>query len=155
MLFRTGFLLSLLVVISNSSILAEELKLIKEKSITANPGEKLYVEASGANIKVEGWDKNEVYVKIFGNKRAAEKMEFKIDQLSEGVRVEAKRKSSWLFNWGGGYSVRIEVMVPQQYNNFLETSGGNINLKNVDGKMIVETSGGGCLFKQYKRRIEG
>jgi hypothetical protein len=57
-------LVAAIILIGTTSIFASNLKLIKEKSIQTKPGENLSVDASGADIKVETWDKNEAYVKI-------------------------------------------------------------------------------------------
>ncbi|MBS3945555.1 MAG: hypothetical protein KGZ42_08655, partial [Melioribacter sp.] len=83
-------------------ILADNLKLIKEKSFNVKSGETLFIDASGADIKVDSWNKNEVYVKILGNRKAEDKMKFTIEQTSGGVEVTAKKEGSWFFNWGGG-----------------------------------------------------
>lgn len=128
-------------------ILADNLKLIKEKSLNVKSGETLFIDASGADIKVDSWNKNEVYVKILGNRKAEDKMKFTIEQTSGGVEVTAKKEGSWFFNWGGGYSVRIEVMVPANYNNEVETSGGDILVQNVSGKFKLDTSGGDVDLK--------
>ncbi|MEW6509202.1 MAG: DUF4097 family beta strand repeat-containing protein [Bacteroidota bacterium] len=126
----------------STNILADNLKLIKEKSLNAKSGESLFVDASGADIKVDSWNKEEVYVKIFGNRKAGDKMKFTIERTSEGIEVTAKKEGTWFFNWGSGYSVRIEVMVPANFNSYVETSGGDISIRNVKGKFKLDTSGG-------------
>jgi hypothetical protein len=131
----------------STNILADNLKLIKEKTIGVKPNETLFIDASGADIKIESWNKDEVYVKIFGNRKAEQKMEFTIERTGEGVEVIAKREGSWSFNWGGGYSVRIEAMVPASFNNNVETSGGDIFIQNVSGKFKLDTSGGDVDLK--------
>lgn len=140
-------LITLIGTVFATDLLADNLKLIKEKSFQVKPGENLLVDASGADIKIESWNKDEVYVKIFGNRKAEEKMDFKIERTSDGVEVYAKRESSWFFNWGGGYSVRIEVYMPASYNNNIETSGGDIFIQNVQGKFRLDTSGGDIDLK--------
>lgn len=130
-----------------TNIFADNLKLIKEKSLNVKQGETLFIDASGADIKVDSWNKDEVYVKIFGNRKAEDKMKFSIEKTSDGVEVTAKKEGSWFFNWGGGYSVRIEVMVPENFNNQIETSGGDILVQNVNGKFRLETSGGDVDLK--------
>lgn len=137
-------LMTAIMLIGTTSIFASNLRLIKEKSIQTKPGENLSVDASGADIKVETWDKNEAYVKIFGNRKAEEKMHFEIEKAGDGVKVVAKRRGSSWFNWWGdsGYSVRIEIMLPSKYNTDIETSGGDITLYNLIGENNLNTSGG-------------
>ena len=138
-LLITGVLL-----LGATSIFASSLRLIKERSIQTKAGENLYVEASGADVKIDSWDKDEAYIKIFGNSRAEEKMHFEIEKVDDGIRVIAKKKGSSWFNWfgGGSYSVRIEVKLPANYNTDVNTSGGDINISNISGENDLNTSGG-------------
>lgn len=139
----TIVLLTAVALLLGQNLFAKDLKLIKEKSVAISPGQLLRVEASGADVKVKTWDKNEAYIKIFGNSRAEDKMEFRIEQTSEGVKVTAKKEGSSFFNWfGGGISVRIEATVPAQFNTAIETSGGDIDLADLKGEFDLHTSGG-------------
>jgi hypothetical protein len=142
--------ITLLIVLLNvgfTTHFASELKLIKEKSISVSPGEMLYVDASGADIKINSWDKDEAFIKIFGNRKSEDKMKFNIEKISNGVKVVAKKQSSWFFNWGSSYSVRIEIMLPKNFDTNVETSGGDIYVQNISGKFKLETSGGDVELK--------
>lgn len=139
------FLISILFVVD---LQAGGLKLIKEKTFQVKSGGELQVEASGADIKITSWDKEEVHVKIFGNERAKEKMRFEIEQTENGVRVLVKKRSSWSFFEWGGYSVKIEAMVPKNYNPDVTTSGGDIYVGNLTGRFELKTSGGDVSSKE-------
>lgn len=131
--------------LASSTTFADELRLIREKSFQMKDWQNVYVNASGADVKVESWDKQEVYVKIFSNRRAEEKMTFNVYQENEVVKVIVKRKGSF-FNWfGGGLSVRIEIITPKNYNARVETSGGDIKVANITGGFRLETSGGDII----------
>jgi len=143
------FFISLMFLL-NCSIAADNLKVIKEKTFTVKPGETLTVDVSGADIKIESREGNEVLVKIFGNRKAEEKMNFRIEQNSSGVDIEIKRKGSSWFNWGSGISLRVEVTVPNNYNTEINTSGGDINLSNLQGKHNLRTSGGDVELENTK-----
>ena len=58
-----------LIGITSSLSFADELRPIREKSFQMKDWQNVYVNASGADVKVESWDKQEVYVKIFANRR--------------------------------------------------------------------------------------
>lgn len=141
-LFNKISLIFFLIIIGVTSSFAGDLKLIKEKSFQVRDWENVYVNASGADVKVESWDKQEVYVKIFCNSRAAEKMTFNIDQSDKVVKVIAKKKGSFLNWFWGNISVRIEIMTPKNYNAHVETSGGDISVANITGGFKLDTSGG-------------
>ena len=132
------------ILLSATTIFASGRKLIKERSINTQQGLMLTVEASGADIYVKTWEKDEAYVKIFGNSRAKEKMRFEIEKLESGVKVLAKKKSSSWFNFfnNGNFDVRIEIMLPKNYNTEIETSGGDITISELRGNNELHTSGG-------------
>ncbi|MBA4407027.1 hypothetical protein C0389_07125 [bacterium] len=153
-LWRRILTLFCLLGLVSSITFADELRLIREKSFQMKDWQNVYVNASGADVKVESWDKQEVYVKIFSNRRAEEKMTFNVYQENEVVKVIVKRKGSF-FNWfGGGISVRIEIMTPKNYNANVETSGGDIITTNTDGKLKVETSGGEISLFKHKGAMD-
>ena len=139
------FLLILFAVlmIGVTSIFAGERHLIKEKTLPTKPGETLTVEASGADVNIESWDRDEAYVKILGNKNAEEKLRIEIEKTDDGISVIAKKKSSWFSWWSSSnFNLRIEVKIPAKYNSEVSTSGGDIDLSNVSGDTELHTSGG-------------
>ncbi len=147
---------------------AGDLKLLQEKSFAAKDWENVYVNSSGADVKIQSWDKMETYVKVYGNQRAEEKLKISIDQEDGTVKVIIKRKSSF-WNWfGSNINVKVDIMVPKNHNAHVETSGGdisvtsitgvfklftsggNVSLTSTNGKLKVETSGGDIKLKQHK-----
>jgi hypothetical protein len=172
--YHLKFLLILIITLVGASIsLADSMKLIREKSFQVKDWQNLYTKASGADVKVESWDKQEVYVKIFANHRAEEKMRFDIYQDGDVVKVIAEKKGNSFWNlWGGGISVRIEAFVPRNFNAHLEssggdlsvanltggfklyTSGGDVNTNNTDGKLHAETSGGDIKLNSHKGEMD-
>ncbi|MCK9425126.1 MAG: DUF4097 domain-containing protein [Ignavibacteriaceae bacterium] len=123
--------------------LPEDLSLLHEKTFATTPGKLLKVETQSGSVKIETWDKNEVYIKVYGNNKAKEKLEFKFQDEDWGVSIVSKRKDSfWGFNWGHSLRVRFEIMVPKSYNAKVSTSGGNIGVKNLSGNIDGKTSGG-------------
>lgn len=136
------FMLIGTILLLTSVVFASDQKILIEKSIQMRDWEKIYVNASGADVKVESWDKQEVYVKIFGNRQAEEKINYDIYQDGPVVKVIIKKRSSFFnFSWGG-ISVRVEAKVPKNFNAHIETSGGDITAKNITGGFRFDTSGG-------------
>ena len=154
LLFKRFLLIFVLMILGASLSSAEELKLIREKSFSAKDWDNVYVKASGADVKIESWDKQETYVKIFGNRRAEEKLDIRIEQDDNTVRVIAKKRGSF-FNWfGSNISVRIEVKVPKNQNAHVETSGGDINVANISGVFKLDTSGGDIFLNNTNGKLK-
>lgn len=147
------FAIVLFVTFSSSAIFGSEVRLIKEKSFAVKDWQNLYVKASGADVKVNSWDKSEVNIKIYGNKRAAEKMEFDVYQDGDVVKVIAKRKNSFFSFSFGGFDLRIEAMVPKNFNANLHSSGGDISVANLMGGFEIKTSGGDVSFSNTNGKL--
>src|ERR1035437_9828607 len=144
-IFQKLILILLLTLIASSISLGRGLRTIREKTFSVKDWENLYVNADGADIIVESWDKQEVYVKVSGNRRAEERLNLKMEKENSSVVVVAKlRNSHSFFNWfeNNNMNLRIEVMVPRKYNADLETSGGNLKLSDLTGGFKLNTSGG-------------
>ncbi len=136
------FALFLFLFVQGHTLYAFESHIIIEKTLKAKPGESLYVKGSGADVKISTWDKDEAYVRILGNRRAEEKMEFYVERKSDGIDVIVKKRDGDWFNWFGGMSLRIEVTIPDKYNADINTSGGDIDLASLQGVIKLNTSGG-------------
>ena len=153
-IIKKFLLVFILLILGVSLSSAEELKLLREKSFSAKDWDNVYVNASGADVRIDSWDKQETYVKIFGNRRAAEKLELSIEQDGNTVRVLAKKKGSF-FNWfGSNISVKIEIKVPKNQNTHVETSGGDINIANINGVYKLDTSGGDIKLNNTNGKLK-
>ena len=119
---------------------SDDKKVIKEKTFPIAAGKKISVTCDGGDVVFTPWDKSEVYVKITGNNKAAEKYDFIFESNSDEIIVKAERKSQW--NWFSNLSLKIEVKVPARFNIYTNTSGGDIKVGGVNGGIYLETSGG-------------
>lgn len=139
-------LISAALLLMNISLFAENQKLIKESSFkvkqSAEVVETFFVDASGADVKIETWNKDEVLVKILGNRKAEEKMSFEIERVDNGIRVTTKKKGISFFNFWDWINVKIEAYLPEKFNSDIETSGGDINIADLNGSQKLHTSGG-------------
>ncbi len=126
----------------------EELKILHEKTFQIAPGNLFTLEASSGDVLITTWDKSEVYIKVLGNDKAKEKVEFNFTGDQKEVKVTAKREGN-TFNWfSKGISLRFEVKVPKQFNNTVNTSGGDIRMADVEGTTNIRTSGGDISLKR-------
>lgn len=123
-----------------------DLQTIQEKTFSIQPGKNLKVEASSGDVTVTTWDKSEVYIKILGNEKAKDKMEFSFNNNDDEVSVTAKRGS--FINWfSSGIKLRFEIKVPSEFNTNINTSGGDIKAGEIKGNNMLRTSGGDVWIK--------
>ena len=131
----------------------EKLKVIHDKSFSISPGNDLKLETSSGDIIISSWDKSEVHIKILGNDKAKEKVEFNFNESSSMIEVEAKY--SWsLFMMVKGIKLRFEVQVPKEFNIEIYTSGGDIKLSSIKGSVTLKTSGGDINLSELNGNIE-
>ena len=147
-IYLPAFMAALFAMLCMGTALAQDLSVLHEKTFATIPGKLLKIEAQNGSVKIETWSKSEVYVKVLGNKKAKEKLDFKFEEEDWGVYISSKRKGGfWSFNWGNSPKVRFEILVPISYNAKVSTSGGNVGVKDLTGNIDGKTSGGD--FKLY------
>lgn len=116
-----------------------------EKTFSVEPGGDLVVAADIGDITVSGTDSQEavVVVTVRGSGRKLDEYLVDFSQNGNVVRVEAKndRRFFRFFN-NGGLDVRYDIRLPRNFNLDLNTSGGNLRVENVKGRIEGETSGG-------------
>ncbi len=130
----------------SAQLFANGLDLIHDKKFEVSEGGLLELEISTGDIIIDSWNENTVSVKIFGNSKAEDKMEFTFEKTGKGVFVKAEKKGSSWFNWFSSIKLRAEVKVPKTFNIESKTSGGNVKLSNVDGRLVLKTSGGDIMI---------
>ncbi|HEY4755923.1 MAG TPA: DUF4097 family beta strand repeat-containing protein [Ignavibacteriaceae bacterium] len=138
---------------ADSKYMDEKLKVIHDKSFPISPGNDFKLDASSGDVLISSWNKNEVHVKILGNDKAKEKVEFNFNESEDMIEVEAKYDWS-LFMLVKGVELRFEVQVPKEFNIEAYTSGGDIKLQNVKGKVALKTSGGDINVADLNGNVE-
>jgi DUF4097 and DUF4098 domain-containing protein YvlB len=79
-------------------------------------------------------------------------MRFSLDQDGRTVRLTGTR-SSWLGGLGSG-RVEVRVRTPQEFSLDLRTSGGRIDVQEVNGQVKATTSGGSIELDRITGGIE-
>lgn len=131
--------------------LADDARLLFEKTISTESGKELITSLVAGGIEISTWDKNEVNVKVYGNDEAEEKIIFSAEQTSTGVKVEGKQKDSKNFK---NLTIRVEIIVPKNYDLKLYSSGGNLSVKDITGKIETNTSGGNIKINNTSGNLE-
>ena len=137
-----------------SNIFGQSLRVLHEKSFDVNPGEILELEAESGDVMLSTWDNNEVYIKVFGNSKAEDYIDFYFEQTPDGVKVLAEKEGGSLFSWFTSIQMKFEIKVPSQFNADMKTSGGDISVDDLNGSLVVRTSGGDVDLKDTKGELE-
>jgi len=129
-----------------------------ERSFSVAAGGTLDLETDKGSIEVRTSPDPRVDILIdleadTASKRKAREIldKFSVDivQFENGVRIEARFDSDRAGFWDRDrkrLQVRFVIVVPQQYDLNLRTSGGSINVADITGAVKSRTSGGGLRF---------
>jgi hypothetical protein len=161
----------LIIILSSCSIgsdFGDPVVFVKEFDL--KDGGDLNVKTSGGSIKVlgeEGLSKAHVTVKVNGQGLSGRLSDAQIEELIEeldllmessgnslNLNYQSNQKSGsfWKTNWR---SVSFEVRVPAKIHTYLSTSGGSINISDMQGNHSIKTSGGSLRIENIKGEIEG
>ncbi len=141
-------------VIIFSSIELSAQKLLQDKEFNVDSGKRLIVDTPTGDIMVRTWNEEKVSVKIYGNRKAEDKVHFEFEETEEGVEVKAEKPNSF-FNWFNSIKLKYEILVPQKFDLKLKTSGGDILVSDVEGNNEINTSGGDIKLRNLTGELKG
>jgi hypothetical protein len=115
----------------------------------------LFVQAitSGGHIEMIGDDVDAVELQLFVRKKGkylssseytlSEDFEFDSKYENGRLMISTKRKKQGILSWGNSTpSVSYKLIVPKRLEAKLRTSGGHLDLADLEGDMDISTSGG-------------
>jgi hypothetical protein len=138
------------------------------KTFAAGSINSVQSETAGGNIVVTGVDgscRAELYAvannskenKISGQEvqdRLEKEYDVKVEMEGNKLIATAKPKSR-MMNWKKGLSISFKLYVPKNVSTNLATSGGNIELYQVQGNQDFSTSGGNLVIADAGGKING
>lgn len=131
------------------------------KSFTDTNLKSVVMDVSGADISVSSWDKNEVKVEFFLESKSKSFLEDFEDRyetyysMENGVvYVELKRKSKWNFISWNTKRMYYTVKIPKSFTVDLSTSGGDVEVSDINGSVEAKTSGGDVKVYSVKGVID-
>lgn len=133
------FALSVLL-LTSAEIIAQG-NVLYEKNYSVNQNESLVVKMSGADVDIVGWNNNEVRIIVEGSESVKDHFDITFSYENGTVKVVSEKKSDWT-SWSFSKDFKIKVKVPSEFNLEAKISGGDIEVKKIDGKLGLYTSGG-------------
>jgi DUF4097 and DUF4098 domain-containing protein YvlB len=127
-----------------------------ERTFTVQPNGDLIIDADEGELYITGSDSDKVSVEVSmrGNKDRLERYKVDFSQDGNTVRIEAREGKRHFRIWdNGSLSVRYEIKVPKKFNLDLQTAGGDIVVRTVEGTISGTTSGGNLDVSDVNGRI--
>jgi uncharacterized protein involved in outer membrane biogenesis len=122
--------------------------MLEQKTFETSPGKNFKLKAFSGDVLITTSDDPVVYIKIYGNERAKRKVKFDFENTDEGVTVTTEGHDNWnFFNFGNGVKLKFEIRLPKTYNANVSSSGGDIRLEDLTGKIELSSSGGDITLK--------
>ncbi len=122
-----------------------------EKEFDVKSGQKLKIDfEAGGSINVKGWDKDVVSVKLSFRGRDAEDVIVEMEETSYGVYVHTEYDG-----WDHDRHLRQKslIMVPNKFDLDFNTTGGSVNIQDVEGELEGETMGGSLDLNNLKGNL--
>ncbi len=121
-----------------------------EKKYQVSAGGTLVVNTDQGSVNVVGTDGSEVsiLVELHGGQGEVDHFEITSEQTPSGVEVQGRRnKSGWSWLGGSHLDAKFTISVPREYHLNLRTSGGDLDARDIKGRVEGRTSGGDVRIK--------
>jgi hypothetical protein len=129
----------------NANIAASNAGIQNSREFKVKPGGSLNINLKyGGDIEIESWNKDVVSIETESNGQKSFDRIFEVEQDGNNLSIAAKR----------GLSADITVKIPHKFNIEFFTSGGDIKISSVDGKLKGKTMGGDLEFHNLKGFLE-
>ena len=129
-----------------------------DRSLNAPPGGRLTFDADVGSVSVVGHDAPEVVVHadLEGSESLLNRLHIDAEQTPSGVTISAHVTHDGLFDWFnfGPSRVRFTIEVPRSYPVDLRTSGGGIDVRDLNASVRGKTSGGGIHVQNVAGEVK-
>ncbi|NUN68952.1 MAG: DUF4097 family beta strand repeat protein [Bacteroidetes bacterium] len=128
-----------------------------ERNFAVKDGGHVVVEADAGEVTIEPWDKQEVNitVEIIGSDSRSEKYKVEFSQEGNTVKVTGSLGKKKFFNWNvGDLEVIYTINTPRTFDASVNTSGGDISVKGLAGRMELNTSGGNVTAESVTGNVD-
>ena len=114
-----------------------------EKHLKLDPGGRLVVDSSEGSVRVTGSTESGAQVIVTANRDDIDQLfEFSYEEHAGEVKITARRRHPWAWNWGHGPNLHFEVTVPQETSVEVKTGGGGVEVSRIKRETELDTSGG-------------
>jgi len=121
------------------------------RSFDVSAGGLLDIDSDVGAIEVKAGPAGKVSVDVELSGPDAEEFEVTFDQTSDGVRIRGRLRDRGRRHDSHTLRVRFQATVPSEYNVRLDTTGGSIDVGDLDGEVRADTAGGSISIG----RVEG
>ncbi len=147
--------LLILFLTSSMAFSQEEVVVLDQRKVTKTydmkSGDKLYVENSSGEVKINPWNKNKIEVTMTRRGRR-EDIEVYVDRKKGGIEIEVEHyRGDWRDGRSG--SVYLDIKIPGNTETDIRSSSGDIIINDLSGAVEASASSGDILIRGVKNDI--
>ena len=121
-----------------------------EKSFDLKMGGNLEIDLDvGGDITIEGWDRDEVTVKVLISGKHRDEVELDFDRNKSGLEISAEID----LHRDIKANCDLYIMVPAKFDIEFETLGGDVSIQGVEGEITGRTMGGDVDFENLSGHL--
>jgi hypothetical protein len=125
-----------------------------EKRVPAEPGGELRVELDAGSVVLESHDREEVRVNAIAAGAGSGRLDFQLEAREGRVTLKGRGSGGWLPSLIGGPHVRVHIRVPEEFSVDVRTTGGEIEVEGLEGRVRLRTSGGRIDLGRIEGAVE-
>jgi hypothetical protein len=124
-------------------------EMVMHESFDTSPGADLIIQVPGADLQVVSGrsDVAEIFVFLEADNMSKAHdyfadLNFEIKSDGNDIIVTAESNSDWGWSGHGDAHITVRAQIPSQFNADLSTSGGDVLVAQLNGRLTLATSGG-------------
>jgi len=122
---------------------------VLKKEFKTTPGKSLSIDInSGGSIEIAGWDKDMIMVEAYYEGDHLDEDAISFREHSKGLDIEVG------FWRGGDGHLEFRINVPKKYDVEIQTMGGDISIRDLEGELTGQTMGGDLELIDVKGRSD-
>lgn len=155
--------LILFLFVLKSILLAESISFIEvfpsgdlliNKSFKTQEGKTLRFESPAGDIRVFTSDKQEVRIKIYGDKDALDRIDLIYSETKDGIKLKVKKIQSFWNLFSKRFYVDYDIIIPKNFNLSIVSGSGDVFVKELNGYVKIKASSGDVNVENVEGEIE-
>ena len=123
-----------------------------KKEFDVESGKQLEVDLdTGGDIEVKGWDKDVAEITVYMEEDEVDDYDIDIDEFSRGITVDIDYRGRSHRHSG---NLMVSINIPHKFDVDLNTMGGDILIKDIEGEFSGQTMGGELGFVNLKGEMD-
>ncbi|UCF05817.1 MAG: DUF4097 family beta strand repeat protein [bacterium] len=124
---------------------------VLERDFKVKAGKRLTLDLdTGGSLVITGWDKDMIFVHVEIGGKHRDEVEIDFDEGSSGLEIHSyydRRKRNRSSN------VDFEINVPDRFDISIDSKGGSIEIRSVEGQFKGKTMGGGIELEGLRGKV--